>query len=164
MNGRIMHANEEERRRYNEWADANDAPRLQPGALPGIVFFEYGKNRLGFWEGATFVVQVEQLLKVLEFLYPNMQVVLEVDHSSGHLKEKVDGLLVNDMGMRWGGKKASKRDTKITEGCRGTNVPAVHGIKLAPNMPQSMVFLEGDDLPHFDQSALPDDRPMTAEE
>ena len=70
-----------------------------------------------------------------------MQVVLEVDHSSGDLKEKVDGLLVNDMGMRWGGKKASKRDTEITEGCLGTNVPTVHGIKLAPNMPQSMVFL-----------------------
>ena len=155
---------EEERRRYNEWADANDAPRLQPGASPGMVFFEYGKNRHGFWDGAKFVVQVEQLLKVLEFLYPNMQVVLEIDHSSGHLKEKVDGLMVNDMGMRWGGKKASKRDTEITEGCLGTNVPTVHGIKLAPNMPQSMFFLEGDDPPHFDQSALPDDRPMTAEE
>ena len=59
---------------------ANDAPRLQPSASPGMVFFEYGKNKHGFWDGAKFVVQVEQLLKVLEFLYPNMQIALEVDH------------------------------------------------------------------------------------
>ena len=73
---------EDERARYNAWADVNDAPRLEPGATPGMVFFEYGKNKHGFWDGAKFVVQVEQLLKVLEFLYPNMQIALEV-HSSG---------------------------------------------------------------------------------
>ena len=49
-----------------------------------------------------------------------MQILLEVDHSSGYLEEQSDGLMVNAMNIRWGGKGDAKRDTVIEEGSRPT--------------------------------------------
>ena len=57
---------------------------------------------------------------MVEILYPTMQILLEVDHSSGYLKEQSDGLMVNAMNIRWGGKGDAKRDTVIEEGSRPT--------------------------------------------
>lgn len=92
----------------------SERPSKEPilhGDSPGLVFFEYGKNKEGYWDGVKFEQQCEDMLDVLEILYPDMQLLIEVDHSSGHLKEQSDGLEVNKMGMNPGGVTIKKRDT-----------------------------------------------------
>ena len=90
--------------------------------------------------------------------------LLEVDHSSGHLKELSDGLMVNAMGLEWGGKTNPKRDSIMEHGCLGEDLPVIDGRKLAIGMLQKMIFQEGDPPPFQDLTALPNDRPITAEE
>jgi hypothetical protein len=136
------------------------------GDSPGLVFFQYGKNKDGYWDGEKFERQCEDVIDCLEILYPDMQILLEVDHSSGHLKEQSNGLEVNKMGVKWGGITLAKRDTVIEEGCLGENPPVIttkdgERIQLALGMTQKMVFQEGDPPPFLDQKANPDTVPMT---
>ena len=42
----------------------------------------------------------------IEVLYPFMQLLVEVDHSSGHGKAQEGGLNVNSMSTGYGGKQA----------------------------------------------------------
>ncbi len=44
-----------------------------------------------------------------------MQLLLEVDHSSGHTKHKTNGLNVELMNLKYGGKKPILRDSVMTE-------------------------------------------------
>jgi hypothetical protein len=131
------------------------------GESPGLVFFQYGKNKDGYWDGALFEKQCEDVIDSLEILYPGMQLLLEVDHSSGHLKEQCNGLEVNKMGLRWGGKTISKRDTVIEEGCLGESPPIINGVQLSLGMTQTMTFKEGDPPPFLDPKANPYTVPMT---
>lgn len=142
----------------------NVLPKILPLDSPGLIFFQYGKGKEGYWDGVKFQVQCIDFLNVLEILYPHMQVLLEVDHSSGHLKEQSDGLMVNAMGLRWGGKTTPKRDTLIEEGCLGEVVPMVGNKQLAIGMVQKMIFEEGDPPPFLDPDANVHDRVMNAVE
>jgi hypothetical protein len=94
----------------------NILTKILPSGSPGLIFFQYGKGKEGYWDWLKFQAKCIDFLSVLEILYPTMQVLLEIDHSSGHLKEQSDGLMVNAMGLRWGGKTTPKRDTLIEEG------------------------------------------------
>ncbi|CAM9880058.1 unnamed protein product, partial [Laminaria digitata] len=58
-------------------------------------------------------------MDVLETLYPDRQLVIEVDHSAGHAKYREDGLHVGNMNVRFGGKQRELRDTIMAEGCLG---------------------------------------------
>ena len=141
-----------------------DLPTLVPGDSPGLVFFQYGKNKEGYWDGLKFQQQCIQFIKIVEVLHPTMQILLEVDHSSGHLKEQSDGLMVNAMNVRWGGKGGPKRDTIIEEGCLGENPPVLNGCQLAVGSIQRMVFEDGSPPPFQDLSVPPYDREMTPDE
>ena len=145
-------------------AVTNDLPQITKGESPGLIFFQYGKNKDGYWDGALFQTQCIDVIDALEVLYPDMQILLEVDHSAGHLKEQNNGLMANAMGLRWGGKTTAKRDTEIEEGCLGSDVPTINGQKLQVGMIQRMIFVEGDSPPHLDPGTLPHDRPMTEAE
>jgi hypothetical protein len=147
-----------------QWGYSSELPQIKECESPGLIFFQYGKNKDGYWDGALFQVQCIDIINVIEILYPGVQILLEVDHSAGHLKEQSDGLMTNAMGLRWGGKTSAKRDTIIEEGCLGDNVPYIDGRQLGLGMTQRMVFAEGDAAPHLDPTALPHDRPMTEQE
>ena len=101
-------------------------------------------------------------MDVIEIIHPGIQILLEVDHSSGHLKEQTDGLMVNAMNLRWGGKAVPKRDSVIEEGCLGESPPTVRGKQLTVGDVQKMIFEEGDPCPFNDPTALPYDVPMNA--
>ena len=45
---------------------------------------------------------------------PTTQVVCEVDHSSGHAKQREDGLHMTNMNVKYGGKQKKLRDTVMT--------------------------------------------------
>lgn len=156
------------RRRREESIESGEVPRqeIETGASPGLIFFEYGngKGKQGYWDGVKFQEQCIDFIDVIEILYPGMQILLEVDHSSGHLKEQSDGLMVNAMGCNWGGKATPKRDSVIEEGCLGPALPEINGRTLTIGMTQRMVFSADDPPPFNDKKALPFDRPMTEEE
>ena len=154
----------EEEVKINTARRNTELPALVPGDSPGLVFFQYGKNKEGYWDGLKFQQQCSQFINVVEVLYPTMQLLLEVDHSSGHLKEQSDGLMVNAMNVKWGGKGGPKRDTVIEEGCLGDDPPVLNGRRLAIGSIQRMVFEDGSPPPFQDQTVPPYDREMTAEE
>ena len=157
-----MTLSDEEIEEVNNWrAEHNIIARILPGESPGLIFFQYGKSKEGYWDGLKFQEQCIDFINVLEVLYPNVQVLLEVDHSSGHLKEQSDGLMVNAMGLKWGGKTTPKRDSIMEVGCLGENVPVVGNKQLTLGMLQKMIFEEGDPPPFQDPTALAFDRPMT---
>ncbi|CAM9526820.1 unnamed protein product, partial [Ectocarpus sp. 13 AM-2016] len=61
---------------------------------PGLRFLEYGKGKDGYWGYDQFEDQVEDVIDVLEAIDPDMQIMFKVDHSSGHGKQREDGLHV----------------------------------------------------------------------
>jgi hypothetical protein len=136
------------------------------GESPGLIFFQYGngKGKQGYWDGVKFQEQCSDFMDILEILYPDMQILLEVDHSSGHLKEQSDGLMVNAMGIKWGGKTIPKRDSVMEEGCLGEDPPEINGRKLTLGSVQKMTFDVGDYGPFYEPRALRHDVPMTPEE
>jgi hypothetical protein len=103
-------------------AGAVGGPATQKPFLPKELLFEHegkkyyrspanatlnvGKARDGYWDGSDFLLQTEDTLDVLEVLLPDHEILVEVDHSSGHDKFKQDGLNVNKMSAKFGGKQA----------------------------------------------------------
>lgn len=140
--------------------------RFLQGDSPGLTFFQYGngKEKQGYWDGVKFQEQCIDFMDVLEILYPDMQILLEVDHSSGHLKEQSNGLMVNAMGMRWGGKTIPKRDSIMELGCLSANPPIINSKQLTIGSVQKMTFEVGDEGPFYEPGALRSDIPMNAEE
>jgi hypothetical protein len=59
------------------------------------------------------------IVKVLEYLHPSFQIVLEADHSSDHLQRDDDNLNVANMNLGVGGKQIILRDTTLSAGCFG---------------------------------------------
>ncbi|CAB1097803.1 unnamed protein product [Ectocarpus sp. CCAP 1310/34] len=53
---------------------------------PGLRFLQYGKNKDGYWGYNELKEQIEDVLDVLDVFEPDMQVVVEIDHSSGHTR------------------------------------------------------------------------------
>eukprot|EP00733_Pompholyxophrys_punicea_P000793 Pompholyxophrys_punicea_v1_NODE_290_length_2356_cov_40.811280.p2 type:complete len:241 gc:universal NODE_290_length_2356_cov_40.811280:685-1407(+) len=88
---------------------------------PGTEFLSYGKEKQGFWDYDMFAAQCELPVDAFDHLYPNTQLAVEVDHSSGHGKFKPDGLHTGHVNVNFGGKQKHLRDTIIVEGCLGEN-------------------------------------------
>ncbi len=55
------------------------------------------------------------MLDAFEALYPDCQLLLEVDHSSGHTKATANGLSIHNMNLKYGGKKPALRPSVMTE-------------------------------------------------
>ena len=60
------------RGRDNKHRVGTDLPQLQPGESPGLIFFLYGKNKDGHWDGAVFQRQCVDIIDVIEVIYPNI--------------------------------------------------------------------------------------------
>lgn len=86
---------------------------------PAVRFLSYGKNKEGYWTYEHFREQVEDILDMYESLYPNAQVLVEVDWSSGHSKHREDALNVSTMGVNFGGKQLIPHPSKMEDGCLG---------------------------------------------
>lgn len=84
---------------------------------PAVRFLSYGKNKDGYWTYEHFSQQVVDMLDLYECLYPNAQVLMEVDWSSGHSKHRADALNVSSMGVNFGGKQSTPHSSRMVEGC-----------------------------------------------
>jgi hypothetical protein len=75
---------------------------------------EYGENREGYWAYNNMVLQFEDAVDVLKVIHPSVDFVFLFDHSSGHSKQRPDGLNQHRMNRLFGGKNApSMRNTII---------------------------------------------------
>ncbi|CAM9391459.1 unnamed protein product, partial [Sphacelaria rigidula] len=113
--------------------------RLELASALGLQYMEYGKNREGYWGFKEFEEQVVDCMDVFEVMYPEKQLTFEVNHSTGHAKNREDGLHVGYMDVRYGGAQKVLRDTKLTEGCVGSLE-----VKMHPNKDKgSTQFIKG---------------------
>jgi hypothetical protein len=84
-------------------------------ASPFVRYLEYGKGKDGYWSYNHMVLQLEDCTDVFKVLYPRFDIVYELDHSSGHDKEKADGLTTTPSMLNWehGGKQRRMRDSEL---------------------------------------------------
>lgn len=141
---------------------------------PGLRFLVHGKNKEGFWGFKEFEEQTVDVMDCFDVLYPELQLIVEVDHSAGHAKFREDGLHVGHMNVKYGGKQKILRDTLMTEGCVGSgeakmylndgkwSTQSVVGVtertvdlKLGVGDTQCMIFEEGAPPPFYACEALP---------
>ena len=71
----------EELAAVNAFRDLNGRPPLI--GSPAVRFLSYGKNKDGYWTYEHFASQVVDILDMYEALYPGVQILIEVDWSSG---------------------------------------------------------------------------------
>ena len=64
-----------------------------------------GANNDGYWKLAHFVLQMENLMDVLDVLYPDEKHVMSLDHSNNHGGKRVGGLDLNALNGKFGGKQ-----------------------------------------------------------
>ena len=104
VRGIMMTLTEEELDKVNAFrANRKDGGDTSPlDASPGARFLQYGKNREGYWGYNEIARQVADVIDVYETIYPEHQVVIEVDWSSGHAKAQDDGLAVVRMNVNIG--------------------------------------------------------------
>jgi len=111
---------------------------------PFLVNFEYGENKEGYWNYNHMVLQFEDAIDVLKVLHPEFHFVFLFDHSSGHSKQRPDGLNVSHMNKSFGGKCPAMRESKIecADGFLGPFQKT-----LEPGQTQSFIFKETDEGP-----------------
>ena len=56
---------------------------------------EYGNLLEGYWSNEHMIIQLEDIVDCINFLHPKFDVVVLVDHSSGHDCLQPDGLNIN---------------------------------------------------------------------
>jgi hypothetical protein len=84
-------------------------------SLPFVRYLEYGKGKDGYWSYNHMVLQLEDCTNVFKALYPQFDIVYELDHSSGHDKEKAHGLTTTPSVLGWehGGRQHSMRALEL---------------------------------------------------
>ena len=119
---------------------------LTKAKSPFLHFFEYGENREGYWNYSNMVIQFEDAVDILQVMHPTFDFIFLFDHSSGHAKQRPDGLNHHRMNRTFGGKAHRMRDTIIEreDGYLG-NFSRV----LEPGDTQSLVFKESDPGPFW---------------
>ena len=72
--------------------------------LPFLTFFDYSENKESFWDYNHMVLQFEVVVNCLKIMHPLVHFVFLFDHSSGHAKQRPDGLNASQMNKSFGGK------------------------------------------------------------
>jgi hypothetical protein len=111
-----------------------------------LLFFKYGENGEGCRNYNNMVIQFEDAVDVLRVMHPQFDFIFLYDHSSGHAKQRPDGLNHFWMNCSYGGKATHMRTTLIEqrEGYLGS-FPQI----LEHGDTQSLVFSETDSGPFW---------------
>ena len=68
-----------------------------------VVYFDYGGNKQGYWKYDTFVLQCEDIIDRIDFLYPDFQVIMSVENSFVHDRQRYNSLNTTEIHVSWGG-------------------------------------------------------------
>ena len=72
---------------------------------PFVRYLDYGSGKDGYWTYRHMIIQIEDCIDCLQLIYPQFDYEFELDHSSGHNSERVDGLSTSSMNLGWGGNR-----------------------------------------------------------
>ena len=142
------------KRASQEYAD-KDAARTKFGtakkqklnASPFTRELEYGVNHDGYWRYEDMVLQMEDCRDILVHMFPDYDFIFLFDHSNGHDRLQPNGLSINRISIRFGGKQPVMRSSHITKDLLGP----YHNdsFKLQPGMEQEMFFSSNDTGPCY---------------
>lgn len=68
---------------------------------PALWFLELGEHTEGYWTAEMLFEQAMDLPDCLEVLYPDRQVIMEVDHLAGHAQLRGGGLYSQSLDGTW---------------------------------------------------------------
>ena len=105
--------------------------------------FNHGKNRDGYWNCARMSNQTEDVVDILAGMFPDHDLEIHFDNSSGHTKQRKNALNVHVMNVNFGGKQPPMRSSVLTEGSLGP-----YESKLHPGQTQDFTFKDGDPGPY----------------
>jgi hypothetical protein len=111
------------------------------------------KVKEGWWDYEKFAEHVHDMIDLFNWRYAHCQLLLEVDHSSGHLRKKENGLSVAGMNLGWGGKQVAVRDTSVPADSLGDKP----GLSLIAGQIQRSTFAAEGPPPFYDREAPKDD-------
>ena len=133
---------------FNEWRVKNGKSELVES--PGVRFLLYGstEDKEGWWNWDKFEIQLIDMLDLFDFLYPQYQLLVEIDWSAGHSKHRDGALNAVTMNVSYGGSQPVMRGTTIERelGFLGHDSESV--LKVGDT--QRMVFVDMDPPPHFE--------------
>ena len=115
---------------------------------PFIRELEYGKNKHGYWSYDHRVLQLEDCVDVLKFMYPDFDFVFFFDHSNGHDRMRPNGLNLNKVNVKHGGGQPIMRNSEPLEN-KHFGPYHTSNYKLQPGSIQSMQFEQGDEGPCY---------------
>jgi hypothetical protein len=83
--------------------------------LPCVCYLEYGKGKDACLSYNHMVLQLEDCTNVFKVLFPEIDIIYKLDHSSRHDNEKADGLTTTPSMLGWehGGKQRSMRSSEL---------------------------------------------------
>ena len=110
---------EEELALVNQHRASMSAPKPPLSESPGVRYLNYGggQDKEGWWNWEKFEVQLRDFLDCFDVLYPEFQLQMEIDWSSGHAKHRPGALNASAMNVGYRGKQDRMRDTILTEEC-----------------------------------------------
>ena len=79
---------------------------------PFVRELEYGKNKNGYWTYDHMVVQLEDCVDILTYMYPDFEFIFFLDHSNGHDRMRPNGLNINRINIKHGGSQPIMRDSE----------------------------------------------------
>ena len=79
-------------------------PLISTAKSPFLTYFDYGENKDGYWDYNHMVLQFEDVVDCLKILHADVHFIFLFDHSSGHAKQRPDGLNASRMNKSFGGK------------------------------------------------------------
>jgi hypothetical protein len=144
-----------DRQAATELTGSSEKPPLT--SSPFVVFFELGKGKSGYWAYNHMVTQLEDCVDCLRVICKGEEgsgekfkytFAFEFDHSSGHSKQRPDGLSVakSHVNTGVGGKQALMRDSVMTVGDLGDAPDKILNIGDTA----THIFDESDDPPFCD--------------
>lgn len=96
------------------------------------------------------IMQIEDCVDYLKFTFPQYDYVFDLDHSSGHVSERPNGLSTNSIDLGWDGKRRRMRNSVLADNDSG---PIKHEEALKLGNTQEMNFKVGDLPPILNHSA-----------
>ena len=86
---------------------------------PFVRELEYGNSHNGYWVYENMVLQLEDCVDVLKITNPEFDFLFLFDYSNGHDCLQPNGLNINKISVRFGGKQPHMRSTTLTSNLLG---------------------------------------------
>ena len=78
-----------------------------------LIKFEFGIKTEGYWDYNWMVLQSEDCADCMQVISPEFNSIHLFDHSSGHVKKRINGLHASEMNISYDGMQSKLRSVSI---------------------------------------------------